>query len=746
MPEGVRYVEESPASASSVEEARDLESLQVAEPNLAEDPLVAEKALKDLDDLLAGHESAVQVIHHRMWASDRLYRGDTYGRRSMRSMNVHIPEPFKAVETITDQIVRAVNFRRWFGLVEEEVGGGDPDRQRRNSVLLLHELDATNFRGKLRPFVREGLILGTQPAKVTWKRFMRKMKVREVEEVPSPDGRIVRRLKAGPPVEKTVIEDRPVFEPFDVFDLRWPLTSGCAEESVWISDFSYPAIEEILDLAERDWYLKAAANALKDQPGKADPYQNAYKNARAIAAGIYDPRASQSPHLKTFRRLDWSGYWSPREETPAEFYNIVSIYPEGEGGPKSVLMIRRQPWWYVPRQYVVWRPIQKQNEGYGISVVETIATMSSTIDDHTAVGLESALLAASPPIRMGDEANMDEDQLILEPGLALRGTRPDAFDPIVIPDVTDASYKAIAFLQSNIRETTGAQSPLMGSPEPGAGGGTATEFAGRLEKATQRIEGYLETLELDVLVPILDKFDGYNRQFLTQEKKIRLVGPDAVKDRDFVTVTPEDVQTPKRFVILALQNWVNRLAATQSLVNFLDRAAAIETMRPGTIRIEALLQRIFRDGYGYEDAEEFIEHPVRPEDLRSPWDEHKLFAMGQGASVHVQKGENLLAHYREHRAFYEAGMDPSFDDLAREEFERHVIETGEALSRLLQALEASTMMQSGPAASPGGRGFSDGVPNGRSPVMRPQGMPGLRMAQPGIGSQAAVNEPNLGAS
>jgi hypothetical protein len=261
---------------------------------------------------------------------------------------------------------------------------------------------------------------------------------------------------------------------------------------------------------------------------------------------------------------------------------------------------------------------------------------------------------------------------------------------------------------------------------------------------------------------MLNQMCWNNQQFMTRERVLNVIGPYGLRFEDRYTVKPEQIGGRFIYVPMSGVQLANRTVQNQQLINLLDRAPQINmTLGMPVIKIPALLAKIFREGFGFQDVASFIQVPPEDAGVLTPIQEHEMWYHGEIPPV--KELDNQLRHYIAHMAEFgtEAFAElekrhPSVANRARAHAAQHGVEL-EKLGmmqegQLMQAAQMGAVQSAaagGDSGASGGSGFSGpgqspGSPGFRSGGGEESGMP--KNEDGAVKSGAGLNAPNQGAT
>lgn len=380
-------------------------------------------------------------------------------------------------------------------------------------------------------------------------------------------------------------------------------------------------------------------------------------------------------------------------------------------------------------------------------MIEPIAKLSLELDEKRQLELAAQQLAANPVMIAGDDANIPDEQLVIQPGLVLRAGTSDGIKALIIPDVSDAAIKGAERVKRDIRETTGASTTMLGGSETGKE--TATEVTKKLDEGSARIRGVVSNLDCDFVVPMIDMFQWNNQQFTSVPMVIRAIGHYGLKWPTEMTIRPEHITGKFRVIAMAGYRLNQHRIQTQQLVNLLDRAPILNQMQPGLIRLDELMHWVLKEGFGFKGASEIINMDLDRQGLPSAMEEEELWLHGEVPPVRL--GENLIRHSQSHMMWLKSEKSKYLLEKMPDVYAKvlaHVQDTMREIAKVQEQQEQQLMvsMQQQAMSGEGGQGGEAGGRGFAQPGQEP-GSPKFRGPAKGdeVRSEAGQKAPNAGA-
>lgn len=630
--------------------------------NLANQKFVVDQARAAVKASLKDVFNVMEFLRNKWLVLYRLYRGETLDQFQYGRQRLHSPEPFKIVETLHPRLLRLLfGDQRWFRLYGES---GDPDANAEAQERLCHDqLRRCRFLSKASTFLRNGLIYGTAVQKTYWKQEAGEVRFRTGKRVPDERFPGAHKVELSEiKSEQQLIFDGNDIENVEIFDFMTSPNASSVADAEWCADRSAWPDWKVKQMGELGYWTNL--QPLRDHPGSNDiSFGDEFKERKSYAYGVFDPReGSRAPHIPHYMVVDWWGPLVIEQKNGAyetRECNVVMIEPDG---PEIIARVTVNPFWHQQKPYQVWRPINLEDEFYGIGALEMVARLSMEKDIKRNLLMSAAQLEANPMWLLSDEANIPDGQLLLQPGLTLRVPDPsNSVVPLQVPQVSDSALKAENVLTRDIRETAGTTSPSMGAQDPFSKSKTATQHMAEIDEANSRLVPMVLTYEQDVQIPQLDQMTWNNQQFQSYPAVIREIGALGKRFQDRYMITPE--QLLGRFIVqpLASHKLATKQTQVQQLVNILDRAPVINQMYgPHAVKMTKLLAMILEQGFDIRNTDEFITIPPEEAGLLAASEEHELWYHG---NVPPRKpDDNDMRHILNHT---EEFSTPRFAELER---------------------------------------------------------------------------------
>jgi hypothetical protein len=536
-------------------------------------------------------------------------------------------------------------------------------------------------------------------------------------------------------------------------DFRIPLSAESVEEAAWCGDFSYPTIQDLMNGVTRGIYDEACVERLRqpetEEPGPAGaPHGNRWESGGD--QGTRDAPDAGS-HTEQFSCFEWWGDFDLEDNgelvpcvitlaMPASRNDTsdYSVFPsEGE-----VIRVTRNPYFHQRKPYVGYRPLPRKHDFYSMGIAEVVGPNSKYEDDLATMSLMGAMWEMSPPLEIGQAAGVLEEELDgFFPGKTYTAEVVGQVGFVAPPARSGIGFQTAEFLNNKSEQNMGLGSPSSAPRTPAAGVMTDSQ------QIDLRQMAWVTAYEQQVLIPLAELTHGYNGQFMTRERKVRVLGMKGVHAEDITTVNPTDLAVDVRFEPVVGKALIQRASQIQGLVNLFDRMGSMMNLqmgKPERYDLSKVLEIVMRDGFQVRDTS-FINSTLDTSELPTPQEEHTGFRSGERPEVHPN--ENMLQHAMAHMTFLEEGGAADWDPQDRQAFVDHISETIKGVARKAQGqmpdieetlqtllgkvgLDTSRQGSLGGGTAAGGAGFASPGQAGGSPNFRsPASGQGMQMGQ-----------------
>lgn len=749
----MKQVTDKRGKAQPVKEQKELEkALSLGQRNYADDMDYRSRA-KDviascIQENETGHAQRVEV-----WDKlNRVYHLESLSGNA-RDYGIHLGTIFAGVEEYATKMAATVFNGRPL------VGGKPMDRDHGKKAKAAVGLIEEQLRTELKleeqaiEFFREAGIHGAAIWKVVPSAKVHRTYKRDVRSRETDEGTVY-EFAGMEPVEiaDTRVEARPVMPT----DFRIPITARSIEDAAWCGDYSYPTEQELRDHVDRGWYDAQAVEELlqpteEGSSGSKPPTYGTANSRFPIASKVgTKDQADAGDHLAQFGRFEWWGEMDLHGDGRVIPVVVTIVSPATETGSTdvkfvpslgTVVRITENPFFHQRKPYVAYRPLPRQKEFWTMGIAEVLANNSKYEDDLAMVGLMGAFYEMSPPMEIGVDAGVDEDELDgFLPGLRYYAEQTGQVGFIAPPARSGTGFQTAEYFSTKAEKNMGLGRPDHAPRTPAAGVMTDAQ------QTDLRQMAWVTAFEQQTLIPLAELLHGLAQQYLTKERKIRILGMDGIHAEDVTTVDPTDLAVDVRFEPVVGKQLLQQGAQVQGLINLFDRAASLNMMslqlgKPEPFDLVKIVETLMRDGFMVR-AGDYMNSMLDPSELPTPQEEHYGFQQGERPVVH--KNENHMAHAMAHMTFMQAGGTNDWEPEDRQAFIDHIHDTIQEVARTAQQAMPTVQdafdellgrtgdepSRKGMSGAEGGSGFAAPGQSPGSPLHRsPARGAGLQMGQ-----------------
>lgn len=518
-----------------------------------------EKRIRDmvLADFALFAEAAIPK--HKKF-SDYLshYYNEVKKKRKKGQANVPVPLASDTVDSIhADVMANTVNSD---GLLidTQPTEGTDEMQAEANKDLILHQAYVDGMSAAWSDLSKTTVMFGTSVAKVVyverWGTFTDKEEIRDMF------GAVVGYAKIES--EKMVYRG-PTLVPVDIFDF-----------------FPHPDLVEPEEPLPKIHRFIATPEMVEERSR-----QGLFKNTRYINwdhANLDEEEQTDSEPKKERRRLARGGGGHGATQKGIECYEWVGMYDIDNSGKRANsvcvvtedgIVLRDEPLPYHDQDgpYICPRINRIPGEFWGIGAIEKQHPMIHGVNALNNTMLDALYQGVHPPRLVDERGIPNQSELVNRKGQIIHVRRKDGenmenyFKQLhpqsVAPDVWNAmgTYKDWAGEASGRTEFMRGQVPSESQ--------TATAVDRTFRQASAKFKLLLREIEDTGLIPLCDKMQKINLQFMDQAEVVRVIGRKGIGWRK---ITPEDIAGQVHFVALGSSREVDKSTNIQQLMQLLQ--------------------------------------------------------------------------------------------------------------------------------------------------------------------------------
>lgn len=536
--------------------------------------------------------------------------------------NIFVPKCFSLVETELPRIILAtIAIREFFGALP--VNPHEIKQVKLVKQLITYQVnDEIKIFLKWVDYLKQLIMYGNSPGKVYWSRKWEKKKFRSFE-TPESSWFSFASFR-GKPKSKEIIEERDI----KIYD-------GPQFDFVDLYDF-FPALPSVSTLEEqpylihRTWrdmnYLKEIQkNAGYDPEGIAALGEKGKEGEGGITEDSSQKRMSEiGIHTSDFGsgRLWILERYKNEKVTTIEYDN------------KVLLRHIDNPYEYLKNPFIFTKHTPVPGEFFGKGIIEPNAKLQFALNEIVNYRLDNVYVLLNKVFKGLKGADIDWETIEVGPNKIMLVDAMENLQEFVMSDVTSSSYAEQAGFSEMMQETSGIWPYSQGrAPQRKE---TASGIMSLQQAAEIRFQLIALIFQHSGVVEFVEKVHGLNRQFLPEEKRIRILGPEGLK---FLDVPFNDVNIDCDFIAVGHPTMGNKQLMLQQMLMI----AQYLSNRPGGVN-QYEIDRAVLEAADIENIDEILEKP--PTDRLSPQDENKVMAMGELVNVNYydRHGEHAPVH------------------------------------------------------------------------------------------------------
>lgn len=633
------------------------------------------------------HREEIWQTSYRAWSVDRLDTDKQYSGRA----DLNLPQLRKETETMSRRIYKALFPDDYLSASQEKLENEEIALV--NSMVVRHYYDnIMNIRSFAMPWIKQGVIYGSSPARQFWDKRVNEMFFKEKFFVSNEEGILEPRTRA---VKKAVtVYDAPVLRAEDIFQ-TWVFPHNADKPENVKMTFWRTKIEkyELKRKAERGTcaHFSEIKNVGSD---RAWDYEESQERLQQFGqSGIFPVVQDNS----IFDLIEiWCDLLLPGEKYPVPC--VVEVVNES-----YCTRIQRNPYWHQKPPFDWMRfIIPPPGEFYGRGLPEASMSLQHQVNDTLNQTMDSATLALNNITIINPAYAPNADSFEIEPR-AVWWADPNAVKQMTFPDLSDTGIKNVGLLRGMITELSD-NSPQL--PDPIAGKARSTGQAQLAVNEWQTdLYTIVELITYEAMNPIASKTHTLLQQNLSDEDVIRVSGKFAGKWVNRV-VTPDEIIGHFKYTWKPSLQIENLAIRTQQMLNFINVYSKLPPDAKIPINWRNFLVRLMRDGFRIKDIHEILEldnlNPSVDPDL-----EHKILDLN--GEIMVQITDDDQAHIQRHQLRFRTEKDAYKRAVLWKHLEQHNKQMQDKQAIMQQAqMQAQAQMQQalppGEAGAPGPQG------------------------------------------
>lgn len=631
------------------EEAVAWQKALINESNEAGNESKSTKALATVTGIMQERTEKMRDLWRRWRGIYYMLSGNTLEKGGPE--DVHVPEIYKASETIIPRVVEQIMERQpWFRIAPRRKARREEAAS--NEALIDWQFSQAKVRDLLEPWIRDALFTQSGILHVWWERKETRRHKREIKRTFDSEGRLKRSVVVSD-AKKVVDFYGPKCALVDPFDFIIETKATNPQDAMFVGHRAYMTIDQIRAYGkQRGWKNLDAIGKGKGTQKTVNPDQQLWSWPR-------DPAARYSSQFdQTKIQMD-----GRPEKLEVVFLYCKQTFDDGETyddyftvvvGGDTVVELRLNPLDGQYRPYAVIRSGKSGHEFYSTGVFDNAVRLNQHLDAYNQTFLAGARLAGAPMVFAEEDSDLPDTLYRVRPGQVLKGV--GAVRMTQIPDgFLRAAPMVTGMLQKNIEETVGSFRINMGQDV----GGTATEASLSLQEGNRRTRGFIRAVG-DGLEQLLHIFHKMNLQFSVEDVEFPVLGKRALDLRKTVmNVGPADLLEDVEFELVGLHNTRNYGLKATGFQAVLSGAAPLIMANARSVDTLAMLHDLMSEMIGPEEADRYIKIPTPADQLRPQSEENE--GLLNGVEIDVDPDDNHEEHLQELLPLWKRAADPSSD-------------------------------------------------------------------------------------
>lgn len=498
--------------------------------------------------------------------------------------NIFVPKILADIESITPRIVLSLFARRPYVVIKPREQG-DVERAKLVSKLIQAQFDKQNMFMKAFEWIKQALIYGSSPAQIGWRHERRVGKTR-VFAPRIVAGQDMTQLFGPVPREQETVYtdwDDPWFEPIDVWDFYPDPDAKTLDDAGWVIRRQWVSREE-MEAAGVYHNIAEAARTASESAGRRPAEE------RLQAVGRIAGRAGET----RTRPIELLHFWRGSKVTTIANRTVV-VRDEQE----DVYYHGRLPFVHIVDTLV-------PHEFHGIGVAEAEKGLQEELNSIRNQRRDNVTMALQRMVVVMRNVGIKGEQLRWRPNGVI--WIDDTVDPrmaiqvLDVPEVTRSAYEEEDRVHRDMEEVSAVSDFVRGALAETQR--TATEISLAAQGGNARVQLKIAVMAMG-LKEVARHFLDLNRQFLTEERVVRVIGE---RGRDeWITVHPGDLQFPYDDLIPAAANvegWANRLQEREDLLRLIQIAGRAPVFLQ-MLNWRKIMERVLQT-FDFAEVEDFL--------------------------------------------------------------------------------------------------------------------------------------------
>jgi len=472
--------------------------------------------------------------------------------------NVPVPLAAEAVDTIHADVMDKLFSTE--GLLIDTMGREVMDENQASAIrdMIRYQCYEDNIRRKFMDSVKDCLICGSSVWKVAYTERYENLPV--TKPIMNPF--------TGQPIDYEITEEEvevykgPTYIPVDIFDFfPHPEMKHIDDDLPVIHRFF--ATKEHLEAMERQGLYENVKYVKFNEESTNETEDDQNKQRRRRLAGVDDSTSGKD----VVECYEWQGPFDIDGDGSKE--NCVLVVTK-DG---VVLRAEEMPYYDRKKTYCMMRIFNIPNELWGIGVVEKQQPMIEGANILMNVILDMFTMNVNSPVLVKD-GFIDDDELVARQGQIMH-VDPDLLSPgepistvferIIPGNIAPDAYNLLEMFKTDGKNVTTVTDTKAGHVPSSKQTATAVQTA--FTQASVRFKALLSMIEDSGLIPMCDKMQKINQQFIDQPYAYRIIGH---KSQYWRQISPSEISTRVNFISLGSTRETDRAMNIQQLMQAIN--------------------------------------------------------------------------------------------------------------------------------------------------------------------------------
>lgn len=498
---------------------------------------------------------------------NELYRSHVQRTEWPFETNLFIPLTWSTVESF---LPRLVSERP--RLQVESRNDEDIDTARVHRELINFQWDSLAMGVKLIEFVKASLVYGTSFLKVGWEKRTANRPVPRVTI-----DQFEREIRTNIPQE-TVVYDDPVIDVVDINDIYVDPQGICLDTARYVIHRIKKDLATIEAEAKEKGYIpESVAKLKKIVKTRID---SELENVKRQRDTTFSGSSEQYPDLDHYKQFDILEYW--------EDDRMAIVVHD----PEVILYQGSNPYWHRRKPFIRLVDNMLPWEFYGVGEPELLESLNIELNETHNIRLEQAKRNIFNMWVARRGSGINAKNVKWKPDSILWAQDIDRdIKQLLQRDLPISGYREEEVLRRHAEEASGASENFKGLDQGGAE--TATQASILAQASASRAGLKFQQLVEMALRPLGEMLIALNEQFITEERSITIVGPEATLRQK---IDPADLvrggATLDVRIDVGATDPVSRELRLQRTMNLLSAVGNV-LGDPNHPAVQALIKRLF---------------------------------------------------------------------------------------------------------------------------------------------------------